>query len=122
MTWRKVEQRHTARSLEIQKEFNNDPNVYEPKIESDREMNSLNDDLDEISRKTKPKLVKQRDEALATLKTLTAKLKDATDTFEAHITKKEKSINPFKGKKSVPTAKDAIKCARELIAKNQKLF
>jgi rubrerythrin len=114
----KLETAHNARSTQIIKECGNDPNEFEPKIAKDPDLTKLDAALEKIG----GELMAARhakETSLAALKQITVKLKTETKTFETYISAKEKSKNPFKSKKSLPTAKELIKAANDLIIRNQ---
>ena len=54
--------------------------------------------------------------AVEQLRTVSKKLKDTITAFEKYVVAKEKSKNPFKGKKSVPMAKVYIANAKNFMS------
>ena len=110
------ERAHNARCTEIITKCGGDANRFEPMIDSDPKCKQLGTDLATLgaallnARQT-------RTSSKTSLRNLLTKLETETTTFSAYITKKESSKNPFKTKKSLPTAKEALKSAKDLITK-----
>lgn len=87
----------TNQSLELEELYTTDPQLKA----YDDELTLLNPQfLTLLSRKNTSK---------TTLKNAIRPFKETLDEFSTYITKKEKSKNPFRGKKSLKSAKDFIK-------------
>jgi hypothetical protein len=115
--YKKLEVAHNSRSQEIINGSGNDPNVFEPAIEKDPLLIKVGDGLTKVGTELLTAR-KEKDTALTALKQINTKLQTETKAFETYISAKEKSKNPFKGKKSLPVAKDLIKSAKDLILRN----
>jgi endo-1,4-beta-mannosidase len=117
--YQNLETAYNVRVSEINREVGRGGNI-QPRIDNDNELRKINDQLELVvpnlnTSRTERKLV------LAKLQAMIRSLKTETANFSAYISKKEKSKNIFRGKKSLSTAKTAITGANDLIVKLENL-
>ncbi len=106
-----IEAAHNKRCNEI------DPTgstQHEAEIASDPQIKKLDKQLDVMNDQF-TELFSAKQSVKDSLKTVAIKFKTKLGEFETYITKKEKSLNPFRGKKSVPAAKKYIKDANAFL-------
>lgn len=102
---------HSKRVNEI------DPNgttQHEDEISNDPEIQRINNELDSVN-KDFSNLLREKSKTKQSLGAKANEFKGVLIEFNTYIVKKEKSKNPFRGKKSVPAAKEYIATGTELL-------